>query len=648
MSNVTPSSATVPGPAVPAQALRNQSQLRLAATWDLIKPYWKSDDRKAGLGLLALVVALNLAIVYINVLLNEWNRVFYNALEQRDFVSFKTLLIRFSWIAGCFIVLAISRQYYQMMLQMRWRTWMTGTFMDRWLGHQAYYRIEQTHSTDNPDQRIADDLRQFTDGALTLSMGLLNSVVTLISFVGILWAVSGPITLALGGTPIEIPGYMVWFAVGYAVIGSVIAHFVGRPLIGLSFQQEQYEANFRFMLVRLRENSEPVALYKGEPTEQAGLRARFERIRANWNQLMRYTRRLTFVTSGYAQFAIIFPILVAAPRYFANKLTLGGLMQIGSAFGQVQGALSWFVDSYATLVGWKAAANRLIDFQCAMRLAERAEAAMHGAPGAPQEKRQDIEVVDGQGDAMAIEALALALPVRGGGSVDEEGVGPVAHPVERPLVAPFSLTIGRGERWLVSGPSGCGKSVLFRALAGIWPYGSGRVARPDARLLFLPQRSYLPIGTLADALSYPDAGTVHDRETLRRVLREARLAMLADHLDTFDNWSLRLSPGEQQRLAFARALLQRPDYLFLDEATSALDEETEGAMYRLMVDTLPNATIVSIAHRSTVAAFHDRRLRYVPVDGAPGYREGQDESGAGPRDGQAIGGGVSYRVVQEA
>jgi vitamin B12/bleomycin/antimicrobial peptide transport system ATP-binding/permease protein len=359
----TPSSVIVPGPAVPAEALKNQSRLRLAATWALIKPYWSSEDRKAGLGLLTLVVALNLGIVYINVLLNEWNRVFYNAIEQRDFVSFKALLLRFSWIAAGFIVLAISRQYYQMMLQMRWRTWMTGTFMQRWLGHQAYYRIEQTHSTDNPDQRLADDLRQFTDGALTLSMGLLNSAVTLVSFIGILWVVSGPITLALGGTDVTIPGYMVWFAIGYAVVGSLIAHFVGRPLIGLSFQQEQYEANFRFMLVRLRENSEPVALYRGEPTEQAGLRARFERIRANWNQLMRYTRRLTFVNSGYGQFAIIFPLLVAAPRYFSGKLTLGGLMQINSAFGQVQGALSWFVDSYSTLVGWKAAANRLIDFQ---------------------------------------------------------------------------------------------------------------------------------------------------------------------------------------------------------------------------------------------------------------------------------------------
>ncbi|SPA28819.1 ABC transporter ATP-binding protein/permease [Cupriavidus taiwanensis] len=618
----TPTSVTVPGPAVPAKALKIQSRLRMAATWALIKPYWKSEDRVAGLGLLTLVIALNLGIVYINVLLNEWNRVFYNALEQRDYASFKVLLLRFSWIAAFFIVAAISRQYYTMMLQMRWRTWMTGRFMGHWLGHQAYYRIEQTHATDNPDQRIADDLRLFTDGALSLSLGLLNSVVTLLSFVGILWTVSGPISFALGGTEWTIPGYMVWFAAGYAVIGSLVAHVVGRPLIGLNFQQEQYEADFRFTLVRLRENSEPVALYRGEPTEQAGLRARFDRIRANWNQLMRYTRRLTFVSSGYAQFAIIFPILVAAPRYFAGKMTLGGLMQTSSAFGQVQGALSWFVDSYATLVGWKAAANRLIDFHEAIRVAERQDASQDGS--------RDIEVAyhGKPQDGIAIDSLALALPVR---AARGAAVG------QRPLVAPFSLAVAPGERWLVSGPSGCGKSVLFRALAGIWPYGSGTVTMPEgARRLFLPQRSYLPIGTLADALAYPDAGTEHSKEVLQAALRQTRLAALADQLDVFDNWSLRLSPGEQQRLAFARALLQKPDYLFLDEATSALDEDTERAMYQLMVEQLPQTAIVSIAHRSTVAAFHQRRLRYVP----------QDAEAA--RAAQAGEPGVSYRVVCEA
>jgi len=620
--STTPTSVTVPGPAVPARALKIQSRLRMAATWALIKPYWKSEDRAAGLGLLSLVVALNLGIVYINVLLNEWNRVFYNALEQRDYPSFKVLLLRFSWIAAFYIVAAISRQYYTMMLQMRWRTWMTGRFLGHWMGHQAYYRIEQTHTTDNPDQRISDDLRQFTDGALSLSLGLLNSVVTLISFVGILWTVSGPISLALGGSEFVIPGYMVWFAAGYAVIGSLIAHLVGRPLIGLNFQQEQYEADFRFTLVRLRENSEPVALYRGEPTEQAGLRARFDRIRANWNQLMRYTRRLTFVSSGYAQFAIIFPILVAAPRYFAGKMTLGGLMQTSSAFGQVQGALSWFVDSYATLVGWKAAANRLIDFQEAIRVAERQDLAHTGVRDIEVQHTGEVE------EGIGIDALALALPVRAARGAQ---VG------QRPLVAPFSLSIAPGERWLVSGPSGCGKSVLFRALAGIWPYGSGKVTMPvDRRMLFLPQRSYLPIGTLADALAYPDAGTAHSSEALQAVLRQSRLAQLVDQLDVFDNWSLRLSPGEQQRLAFARALLQKPQYLFLDEATSALDEETEEAMYRLMVESLPGTAIISIAHRSTVAAFHGRRLRYLPYDG--------DVS----QDGQGGVAAVSYRVVCEA
>lgn len=632
----TPTSATVPGPAVPARALKIQSRLRVAETWALIKPYWTSADRKAGLGLLALLIVLSLAIVYINVLINDWNRLFYNALEQRDAAAFRSLLLRFSWLAAIFIVLAISLKYYTMMLQMRWRTWMTGTFMDRWLTYQAYYRIEQTHTTDNPDQRIADDLRLFTDGALSLSLGLLNAVVTLLSFVGILWVLSGPISFALGGTEWSIAGYMVWFALAYAVLGSLIAHAVGRPLIGLSFQQEQYEANFRFTLVRLRENAEPVALYRGERTEQAGLSARFERIRANWNQLMIYTRRLTFVNSGYGQFAIIFPYIVAAPRYFAGSMTLGGLMQMASAFGQVQGALSWFVDSYATLVGWKAAANRLIDFEAAIRDAQRQESRHDGV--------RDIAVHAGDAAGIEIDGLALDLPVVTGRG---EPVG------QRPLVAPFSLTIGAGERWMVSGPSGCGKSVLFRALAGIWPYGSGTVTTPrTGRMLFLPQRSYLPVGTLADALCYPDTGTAHSIEALAQVLRQARLGALANQLDVFDNWSLRLSPGEQQRLAFARALLQKPDFLFLDEATSALDEETEAAMYRLMVEALPGTAIVSIAHRSTVAAFHDRRLRYVSGDGMTVEADGAGGPVPAParaaQDGQAEAPAVSYRVVHVA
>lgn len=583
----------------------HHGRLNLSETWQLIRPYWFSEDRHKAWGLLALVIGLNLFLVFMNVLFTDWNRLFYNALEQKNYGEFWAQLLRFSWIATLLIIGSIMRLYYSMMLQMRWRTWITGSFLDDWLSKQAFYRLEQTHSADNPDQRIADDLRTFTDATLTLALGFLNSAVTLVSFFGILWAVSGPLAFSLGGHDFVIPGYMVWFALLYSIVGSVLIHFVGRPLIGLSFQQERYEAYFRFLLVRVRENSESIALYRGEPTEKAMLRGRFERIRTNWNQLMDYTRRLTFASSGYAQFAIIFPFLVSAPRYFGGTLTLGGMMQVATAFGQVQDAMSWFVTNYRTLVTWKASTNRLIEFQRAIRAAEREEEHRAGV--------RDVEVETAAVPAIQARGLALNLPNR--------------NP-EDLLVEPFDMTLARGERVLVNGPSGCGKSTLVRAVAGIWPYGRGRIEVPDdARVLFLPQRSYLPSGTLADALSYPDLATQYSAERLTQVLIACRLPALVDLLDEVSNWSLRLSPGEQQRLAFARALLQRPDYLFLDEATSALDEDTEAFMYSLMLEWMPDVTIVSVAHRSTVARFHHRRLRYIP--------EGDPLTA------------VSYRVVEE-
>ncbi len=596
-----PASPPVPaaasaGPAGPTGAGDERGRLRLADSWRLLKPYWtRSDDRRAALGLLALVVGLNLAMVAANVWLTNWNRVFYNTLETRDFAGFKVALAQFCAIAAAFIVIAVFKQFYTMRLQMRWRTWMTAQVLDRWMAHQAYYRIEQTRSADNPDQRISEDIRSLTSDSLTLSLGLLNSVVTLVSFITILWTISGPLSFAMAGHDITIPGYMVWVALAYAAAGSWITHKVGRPLIGLYFRQEQAEAGFRFGLMRLRENAEGVALYRGEPTENAQLRGRFERIRDNWHWLMVYLRRLTLVNVGYAQIAIVFPLIVAAPRYFAKQITLGDLMQISSAFGQVQGALSWFVDSYASLVNWQASSNRLLDLHDAMDAAERDERARDGRTG--------IAVAPAAGGGVEVREVVLGLPAHEAG-----GAGGAAQSA---LTAPFSLTVRPGERWLVSGPSGSGKSVLFRALAGIWPYGQGTVVHPDgARLLFLPQKSYLPTGTLADALSYPSPGATHDPAALRAVLHDVRLDALAGRLDEADNWSLRLSPGEQQRLAFARALLQRPDYLFLDEATSALDEETEAAMYALLAERLPDAALVSIAHRSTVARWHARQLQY--------------------------------------
>lgn len=611
-----------------------RGRLRLKDSWALLRPYWVSEDRKAALGLLGLVVALNLAVVAINVWLNNWNRVFYNALETKDFPAFKTALAQFCAIAAAFIVVAVVKKFYTMRLEMRWRTWLTDRFVTRWTAHQAYYRIEQSGSADNPDQRISEDIRSLTSDSLSLSLGLLNSVVTLLSFITILWTISGPISFAAAGHAVTIPGYMVWVALLYAVAGSWITHKVGKPLIGLYFQQEQTEASFRFGLVRLRENAEGVALYGGERTEADALRGRFTQIRDNWHWLMIYMRRLVFVNSGYGQLAIVFPLIVAAPRYFAGQITLGGLMQINSAFGQVQGALSWFVDSYASLVNWQASSNRLLDLNDAIERAERDESARDGVngivvvqgPAAASSLSSDIGEVGvggsgGVGSAALIATqLVLATPAelwRGNAAVPGQEAAAAQGPR---LTTPFDLRVNAGERWLVSGPSGSGKSVLFRALSGIWPYGSGRVDHPaQAQLLFLPQKSYLPTGTLADALCYPSRGSIHRPDALRELLIACRLGALAERLQTSDNWSLRLSPGEQQRLAFGRALLQQPSFLFLDEATSALDEDTEAAMYALLIDRLPHAAIVSIAHRSTVARWHQHHLRYEaaePVEAA--------------------------------
>ncbi|HET6319363.1 MAG TPA: ABC transporter ATP-binding protein/permease, partial [Chloroflexota bacterium] len=430
-----------------------------------------------------------------------------------------------------------------------------------------------------------DDLRMFAFNTLDLAFGLLSSVVTLMSFVSILWVISGPLDVTLGDVSFQIPGFMVWVAIGYALIGSVLTHLVGRPLIGLNFQQQRVEADLRFGLVRLRENSEGVALYGGENRERKSVESRIERIRANWWQLMRYTKNLTFLTTAYDQLADIFPVLVAAPRYFSGAISLGVLTQIGNAFGQVQGALSWFVGSYGSLASWKATVDRLLTFQDAM------ESARQQAVG-----RRGIRLVSNGAAAVSAEQLELALP---------DG---------RVIVPAMDLTIEPGDRLLITGPTGAGKSTLFRALAGIWPFGTGEVHVPaHARVLFLPQRPYLPIGSLRDAVTYPATSGSFDDVTVRGALDAVGLSGFADRLEDVDNWSIQLSGGEQQRLAIARAVLQQPDWLFLDEATAALDDAAEQHLYSLLRRSLPRTAIVSIAHRAGVAAFHTRHISLAPA-----------------------------------
>ena len=578
------------------------------AFWRLAKPYWYSKDRWPARGLLVAIIVLNLLLVWVNVRLNTWNGDFYNSLQDKRFDDFKRLLLEFTGWAFLYIVVVVYQLYLTQMLQMRWRRWLTEVYMDRWLAKAAHYRLSLTDfGTDNPDQRLAEDFRSFVNDTLSLFFGLLSSTVTFISFVTILWGLSGALTLA----GVTVSGYLVWVAIAYALIGSVLAHFIGRPLVGLNFQQERYEADFRYSLVRIRENGEGIALYRGQADELAGLRQRFESLVANWWQIMLRQKRYMWFSTFYGQLAVIFPIMVVAPRYFSGAIALGGLMQTASAFGQVQQALSWFVDAYTRVASWRASIERLDGFASAI--------------AAVQHLGSSLNIT--HGDSIALNQVRIDVPGRstdinsnsssyGDSSSSSNSAGMT---VSKPLLLASGQTIVPGQHTLISGPSGSGKSTLFRLLSGIWPFADGQIVTTEpAQTLFLPQRPYLPLGTLAQVLAYPQQASGFSDQQLRDALDAVGLAKLADRLNQSQTWSGLLSGGEQQRVALARALLIKPRWLFLDEATSALDESAEAQVYQLLKERLPATTLVSIAHRSSVARFHAQRLRVQPQDGGIG------------------------------
>ena len=553
--------------------------------WRLVVPYFRSEEWPIAMVLLIGAIALTFGSVGLEVLFNDWNRRFYDAIQNKDEVTFWKEIITFSWLAALFIAVAFLRTIVSPYLRLRWRRWLTRHYLSHWLDGRGYYRIELQRTVDNADQRIAEDLRFLGEYTMQLLLGLLGSVATLVSFLVILWTLSGPLSLAPVGLDVTVPGYMAWVCLIYAIVGTYLANFVGRRLIPLNFLKQRYEANFRFSLVRVRENAEGIALYRGEPREADQLNMRFADVFANGWQVLFTQAQLALYQNSYAQLAIVFPYVVTAPSFFAGVITFGVMTQTASAFGQVQTALSFFIDNYTYVAELRAVMDRLKGLQAATDARPDTSIAIVSEPG------NDVRTND----------LTLGLP--NGQS----------------LLRDASLVLPRGRATLITGVSGSGKSTLFRALAGIWPFGKGEVHVPaGARVLFLPQRAYIPIGTLRDAVKYPDEQSTASDQEIVQALGAVGLDHLASRLDDVAHWSNMLSGGEQQRLALARALVFKPDWLFLDEATASLDEPMEAEVYQQLKKRLPTTTVVSIGHRPSLRQWHDRHIELRRLQGEEG------------------------------
>ena len=571
----------------------------LATVWRIAAPYFRSEDKWAGWGLLIAVISIELALVGNDVLINQWRNRFYNALQGKDWAGFVQEMWIFCLLAAISVGLGVYQLYLNQWLQIRWRNWMTRQYLTEWLDNANHYRMQlQGDPADNPDQRISDDVQMFVQLTLQIGVGLLSSIVSLGSFVIILWGLSAAAPLLLFNGEFSIPGYLVWGALVYAIFGTILTQWIGSPLVNLDFNQQRLEADFRFNLVRVRENSEQIALLEGGGAERERLSRRFARIVGNWYAIMSRTKRLTAFTQTYAQAAVVFPFALATPAYFADKIQLGALMQISEAFGKVQDALSFFVSVYRTMAQWRAVVARLDGFEMSIA------SAIH------QKSAPDtINIIPSPDKDIALRQLLVRMP---------NGT---------PLVAAEDFTLHSGERTLVTGPSGAGKSTLFRAIAGIWPFGSGSISVPaGAKLMMLPQRPYFPIGSLKAAIAYPAPVGDFDKERIRAVLAAVGLQRLEPQLDEEAHWNRILSLGEQQRLGIARALLHAPQYLFLDEATASLDEASETMLYRLVEKELPSTVVVSIGHRSTLQGFHSRTVQFTPADDRFTLRDRQTEA----------------------
>lgn len=552
----------------------------LQQVWSLTKSYWQSEEKRKAFYLLGTILTLTFAHVYVLVLLNRWNNAFYTALQNYETDRIFSELLNFSWLAAIYIIVAVYAFYLQQILALNWRRWLTDAYLDEWLKGKTYYSMQMFGAaTDNPDQRISEDVKLFVEMTLQFSIGLLKAFSTLVSFVVILWQLSGPFEFSVSGHQYSLPGYLVWVALAYSVIGTWLTHKVGRKLVGLNFIQQRFEADFRFSMMRLRENAESVAFYDGEKQEGTVFKKRFRLLLDNFWKIVQKQKQLVWLNSGYSQIAIIFPFVVCIPRYLSKQITLGGLMQIATAFGRVQESLSYFVDMYSALAQWQAVVDRLVGFGLHMREVEKVRPSLA------------LDRMEADFDGVRIVAMEIGLP---NGEV---------------LLKDLNFELKPGRNVLVKGTSGSGKSTLLRAIAGIWPYAAGKAELPEReRIMFIPQKPYLPLGTLRDALLYPGK-RMKDDEELKALMRLCSIESLADSLDVEADWPHVLSIGEQQRLAFVRTMIYEPEWLFLDEATSALDEATEENMYSMLRERLKKTTVVSVGHRSTLNKFHLLEIR---------------------------------------
>jgi len=554
----------------------------LLSSWKIARAYWFSEEKWSAWGLLLTVMALNLGIVYILVLLNIWQVNFYQVIQSYNYQGFIDSIEEYSLIAACLVIVRGYQIYARMMLHIRWRRWMTERYLSDWLENKTYYLLQLAvgHDTDNPDQRISEDVELFVWLTLRLSLDLLQDIVTVLSFITILWNLSGVLYVSYFGYQLPIYGYLVWAAIVYATVGTYWTVKMGRPLVRMDFDQQRYEADFRFSLMRLRENAESVALYAGEKQEQWNCHGSFGKIIGNYLKIVVVRKRLMWLTSGYTQVSAIFATLVASPRYFNSQIHLGQMFQIIDAYNHVQTGFSFVVDSFTRLAQWRAVVNRLTNFLVSMEM-------VRTQPG----RAYQLDVCHKSSKEYSVRNLNVFLP---------DGTM---------ILKKLSMSILRADRLLIMGPSGGGKSTLLRTLAGIWPYASGQMIVPEGqKTMFVPQKSYMPLNSLQDILSYPGLSTRVSEEQLTAILITCRLDHLVEKLHMVADWGQALSLGEQQRVAFVRVLLQKPKWLFLDEATSALDEQTEQAIFQIITEKLAQTAIVSVGHRRTLLAYHQTRL----------------------------------------